>query len=122
MRLGFAETWQETCDIGADNRVFDVNVNNVLALDGLDVYVETKECNYGLVKEISVVTSEGGAILLDFYALFGEAFLSSIQVLTQSSSLNETAMPVETTAMTATTVSLAEMSTAMPTMATSPTA
>lgn len=97
LRLGFAETWQATCDIGAGSRIFDVNVNNVLALEGLDVYSETQECNYGLVKEIPALTSAEGALVVDFFALFGEAFVSAIQVVAESNIQNETGMTTPAT-------------------------
>lgn len=116
LRLGFAETWQATCDFGADSRVFDVNVNGVLALGALDVYSETQACNFGLVKEIPIMASGEGAIVVDFYALFGEAFVSAVQVLAKSSVQNETGIDTRpsvapsATAQVATTM-VSEMST-----------
>jgi hypothetical protein len=81
VRLHFAEIWHGVNNTnGAGARVFDVSVENTLALDDFDIYVAAFGAQKAVVKEVQTTVSDG-VLNLSFSASVDNAKISAIEVL-----------------------------------------
>lgn len=76
LRLHFAETYFSK----AGARVFNVTVNGAAALSAFDVFAAAGGKNKALVRELNVVTSGSGNIVVAFQSVTDKALVSGIEV------------------------------------------
>lgn len=77
LSLGFAEVWQNNCDIG--KRVMTIKVNNVVMKDNLDVFREAG-CNAAHIEIFATEADASGNLEITFDASIQNAMVSYIEV------------------------------------------
>jgi hypothetical protein len=76
VRLHLMETfWSQ-----AGKRVFNVNINNVTVVNGIDLY-EVGGKNKAVVRDVTGVTDSSGNLLIDFVSVIDNASVCGIEVL-----------------------------------------